>query len=1067
MARLTKPRGTASGPRAPEADYAELHARSAFSMLDGASTPEQLVRRAAEIGLPALALTDLNDLGGAIRFAEACRDHDVRPIFGGEVSLAPGGSVVLLCENAGGWQNLSHLITHGRMHHERGLPAVDLDVLAAHAGGLVCTSGGREGAVDVAEAERGATAARQLTGTLAEIFRERFYIEVQDHDLPEDVHRIDARLRLARALDLPWVTAGDVRHATAAGKPIHDVLRCLERRIPLDEAGDRLFPNDARRLISPAEARQRWHAAPAGRLRTLEVAERCQFHVLRDLRPTLPRFPLPEGLTDADAYLEQLVREGMRSRYPRPTEKHRRQIRHELDVIRRLGLAGYFLIVHDIARFARHRGVLTQGRGSAANSAVCYCLGITAVDPIGLDLLFERFLSEGRGEPPDIDLDFAHRDREEVLQYVYDRYGRDHAAMVCEVITWRGRSAVRDAARVLGLPAEVGDRLAGQVGPGVPTDARATGATTAADLLLQGGFERTGLDPNDGRMRALVRILRGLEGLPRHRSIHVGGFVLTGEPLAEVVPIEPAAMEGRTVVQWDKDDLEPVGLVKFDLLGLGMLTLLSDALALVKQHRGETLDLAALPPDDPATYEMMQRADTVGLFQIESRAQMSSLPRNRPERFYDLVVQVALIRPGPIQGEMVHPYLRRRRGEEPVSYLHPILKPVLERTLGVPLFQEQGMKVAVTAAGFTANQADELRRAVSSKRMKNRMARLELELLQGMERNHIPRKVAERIVKQLSAFASYGFPESHAASFALLVYASAYLKRHYAPEFYAAILNAQPMGFYPVGTLVSDARRHGVEVRPPDVVHSDWLCTLERSPSPAHPFAVRLGLRMIKGLGARAHEGIERARRARAFASIEAFAHASALPKQSLVALAEAGALDGLDGTDRRRSLWEVLRIARPKAGPLDIRPGDPAPAPLPDMAEAQAVVADYVSTGASAERHPMEFLRARCAAEGIPPLGDLARFPEGPVRVAGLVNSRQRPATARGFVFLSLEDETGMINIVVPPPLFARRRDVILAHSMLVVWGHLERRQGASNVRAERIEPVPATFRAPSHDFH
>ncbi|MFW6052030.1 MAG: DNA polymerase III subunit alpha [Myxococcota bacterium] len=1051
--------------------YAELHARSAFSMLDGASTPEQLVRRAAELGLPALALTDLDDLGGAVRFAEACREHDVRPLFGAEVTLGEPatGSVVLICESPTGWRNLSRLVTRGRMSAPRGRPAIDLDGLAAHAGGLVCLSGGREGALDAAAAAGGERAVRSLAGTLAELFPDRFYVEVNDHDLAEDVRRIDARLRLARALDLPWVVGGDVRHATAGEKPIHDVLRCLEHRLTVDEAGDRLFPNDARRLVSPVEAHRRWHAASAGLLRTLEVAERCRFHLLNDLRPTLPRFPLPAGVDDADAYLEQLVLEGMRTRYPQPTDRHRRQIRHELDVIRRLGLAGYFLIVHDIARFARHRGILAQGRGSAANSAVCYCLGITAVDPVGLDLLFERFLSEGRGEPPDIDLDFAHRDREEVLQYVYDRYGRDHAAMVCEVITWRGRSAVRDAARVLGLPTEIADALARQVGPGVPTDVRAPGPASAADVLLQGGLERAGLDPSDGRTRALIRVLRGLEGLPRHRSIHVGGFVLTGEPLAEVVPIEPAAMEGRTVIQWDKDDLDPVGLVKLDLLGLGMLTLLSDGLELVKRHRGETIDLAALPPDDPAVYRMIQHADTVGLFQIESRAQMSSLPRNRPERFYDLVVQVALIRPGPIQGEMVHPYLRRRRGEEPVRYLHPVLEPVLERTLGVPLFQEQGMKVAVAAAGFTPTQADELRRAVSSKRMGRKMARLKVELLQGMERNRIPRRTAERIVKQLAAFASYGFPESHAASFALLVYASAYLKHHYAPEFYAAILNAQPMGFYPVGTLVSDARRHGVEVRPPDVRHSEWPCTLEPSSgddAPAHPFALRLGLRMIKGLGPKAREGIERARRARALHSVEAFAHASALPKKALIALAEAGALDGLCGTDRRRSLWEVLRVARPRAGPLDLRPGDPAPADLPPMHEGQEVAADYASTGASSGRHPMELLRERLANAGIPPLGALDHLPVGTVRVAGLVNSRQRPATAKGFVFLSLEDETGMVNVIVSPRLFAERRDVLLDHSVLMIEGHLERHQGALGLRAEHIDALPAAFRAPSHDF-
>lgn len=1049
------------------APYVELHARSAFSMLDGASTPEQLARQAADLGLEALALTDLDDLGGAVRFAEACAEHGVRPIFGAEVSIdGAGGSTVLLCEDARGWANLSTLVTRGRMGSSRGLPAVDLDRLAACSAGLVCLSGGREGALDLAAAAGGESGARRLAGALRDVFGDRFYVEVQDHRLPEDVARVASRLDLARALDVPWVVTGDVRHASAHDKPIWDALRCLERKVTLDTAGDALFPNDARRLAPPTEVARVWRHAPAGTLRTLEVAERCRFRLLQDLRPTLPRFTIPDGVADADAYLEALVREGMRARWGTPSDRHEAQVRHELDVIRRLGLAGYFLIVWDVVRFARSRGILVQGRGSAANSVVCYCLGITAVDPVGLDLLFERFLSEGRGEPPDIDVDVAHRDREEVLQYMYRRYGRDNAAMVCEVICWRGRSAVRDAARVLGLSVEVGDKLARQVGAHVPTDAPLEGAAAAADALVRGGIERAGLDPRDGRMRALVRILRGLEGLPRHRSIHVGGFVLTGEPLSSVVPIEPASMADRTVIQWDKDDLDPVGLVKIDLLGLGMLTLLSDAIALVKQHRGETIELARIPPDDPATYAMIRRADTVGVFQIESRAQMSTLPRTAPRRFYDLVVQVALIRPGPIQGDMVHPYLRRRRGEEPVTYPHPLVAPVLERTLGVPLFQEQGMKLAVVAAGFSASQADELRRAMSSKRLRHRMARLSLELLQGMEKNGIPRDIAERIVKQLAAFASYGFPESHAASFALLVYASAWIKRHRTPEFYASILNAQPMGFYPIGSLVADARRHRVEVRAPDVARSEWLCTLEPAASGPHPLALRLGLRLVHGLGARARAAIERALAARAVGSIESFAHASGLGRPALERLARAGAFDSLAG-DRRRALWEVLRVARPLAGPLDVRAADPFPPVLSPPTEAEATFEDYAVIGASATRHPIEFLRDRLTAWGVPAIGALRTRRPGPVRVAGLVTSRQRPATAKGFVFLSLEDETGMANVVVSPKLFAERRDVIVDHPVLLVEGTLERAHDVTNVIARDVHALADLPGASSHDFH
>ncbi|HJL15042.1 MAG TPA: error-prone DNA polymerase [Sandaracinaceae bacterium LLY-WYZ-13_1] len=1084
--------------------YCELHARSAFSLQDGASLPEDLARRAADLGLPALALTDRDDLGGAVRFAEAAAEHGIRPLLGAELSLDGGGSVVLLCEGARGWANLSTLITRARMGRPRGAPAVDLDTLARHADGLVCLSGGREGALDAAAHAGGSAAAERLAGTLAECFPRGFYVEVSDHALTEDVPRIRQRLTLARRLRVPWVVTGDVRHATAADKLVHDALRCLSRKIPLDEAGDALFPNDARRLRSADEMHRTFRDAPAGVWRTLEVAERCRFR-LADLRPSLPRFPLPEGVDDADAYLAQLVREGARRRYGlRFTDRHRAQVAHELEVIRRLGLAGYFLIVWEIVRFARHAGVLAQGRGSAANSAVCYCLEITAVDPIGCGLLFERFLSEGRDEPPDIDVDLAHQDRERVLQHVYERYGRDHAAMVCTTVTWGARSAVRDAARVLGLPAEVGDRLAKEVGPSTPTDGPVHTAGAGARELSRGGLARAGLDPRSGTARALVRLVRGLADLPRHRGIHVGGFVLTGEPLHQVVPIEPASMDGRTVIQWDKDDLDPVGLVKIDLLGLGILTLLSGALDLVETHHGRRIDLGQLPPDDPETFALIRRADTVGVFQIESRAQMNTLPRTRPDRFYDLVVQVALVRPGPIQGEMVHPYLRRRRGEEPVRYLHPSLEPVLERTLGVPLFQEQGMKVAVAAAGFSAAQADELRRAMSSKRSGARMARLSLALIDGMRARGIDDAVAERIVAQLTAFASYGFPESHAASFALLVYASAWLKVHHAPAFYAAILDAQPMGFYPVGTLVADARRRGVEVRGPDALRSAWACTLEPASGP-HRFAVRVGLSLVRGVGEAQREALARAGEAarRCLATtglhgdahenvythedgdahgdeddgargrggleaLAAFVDSGGLPRRVLASLARAGAFDALVG-DRRRALWEVLRLARPRAGPLDRPAPAGAPPALAPPTEGERVIDEYATFGATTGRHPMALLRERLPPDVLRAEA-LARHRGGPVRVAGLVNSRQAPMTAKGFVFLSLEDETGMVNVVVSPQLAARQRRALVDHPVLLVEGELQRHQGARNVKAARLVPVrdvPGATDAGSHDFH
>lgn len=1040
-------------------EYAELHARSAFSLLDGASTPEQLAARAAEIGLQTLAMTDLDDLGGAVRFAEACRDEGVHPIFGAELSLQSGGSLVLLCENASGWSNLARLITIAR-REPRGWPAVSLDTLSEHHAGLVCLSGGREGAL-----EHDAS----LAEPLSDLFGDAFYVEVSDHELAEDVARIEGLLGLADRLGTPWLVTADARHAAPHDKCIHDALICLKHKHTIDTAGDRLFPNDARHLRAPIAVHRLWSSAPSGVLRTLEVAERCRFRLLEDLHPRLPTFPLPEGVDDGDAYLRTLALEGFRRRYASPSDAHHRQLDHELRVIRELGLAGYFLIVHDIVRFARHHDILAQGRGSAANSVVCYCLGITAVDPIGLDLLFERFLSEGRGEPPDIDIDIAHRDRERVLQYVYERYGREHAAMTCETITWRGKSSVRDAARVLGFPTEIADRLARQVGHRVPSDAGsdsvfARGAG-AADRLADGGLERAGLDARDARVRALLRLVRGLEGIPRHRGIHVGGFVLTGQALCEVVPIEPAAMKDRTVIQWDKDDLGPLGLVKIDLLGLGMLTLLSKCMEHVREHHGP-IALHTIPADDAETYAMIQAADTVGVFQVESRAQMNVLPRTRPERFFDLVVQVALIRPGPIQGEMVHPYMRRRRGEEPITYLHPLLESVLHRTLGVPLFQEQGMKVAITAAGFSPAQADALRRAMGRKRNQSQMARIALELLQGMQRNGISRDIAERIVKQLAAFASYGFPESHAASFALLVYASAYLKRHHPAEFYAALLAAQPMGFYPIGTILSDARRHGVRILGPDVNASFWETSLEPWDE---GLALRLGFRRVHGLGDKAQDAIERAIAARPFRDVDSFVRRAGLPSRKLVALARAGAFDSL-ASDRRRALWEVLRLTRPRAGPLDVAAPDPHPVPIEAPSDAQRALDDYATLAGSPDLHPIAFLADRRRAAKMPTIAELKTRPTGRVRIVGLVIARQRPETAKGFVFLAIEDETGIANVVVRPDVFDRQADVIAESPVLYVEGELERKHDVVNVIGRVFKPVrrvPGAEDVKSHDFH
>ena len=1226
--------------RARDAGYVELHCHSSFSLLDGASSPEALLTRAATLGYPALALTDHDDLGGIVRFSEAAREAGIGGIVGVELttsverraSPSVATHLVLLAESREGYANLSTLVTRARMDRPRGSPAVPLELVARHAAGLYALTGCPRGWVPSLVARGDVAGARAAAGALAEIFGGRLAIECWDHDLPEERAVVRELIALARATDLRWVVTNDVHYATAGGRVVHDVLSCLRHGRTLDEMGTRLRPSGEWHLRSAAQIRRRWRHDDAGVRATLEVAERCAFR-MEQLRPSLPGFPTPPGVTP-DEYLEALVEEGAQERYgardagrgareerpeavprPAPRAPHtaaprevQEQLAHELSIIRRLGLAGYFLIVWDIVRFARREGILCQGRGSAANSAVCYCLGITAVDPIRLGLLFERFLSEDRQEAPDIDLDFAHRERERVIQYVYERYGRERAAMVCEQVTYRGRSAVRDAARVLGFSTEQADALSalsdrfsarataealrtGTVGSadavaaeqsrvtqGEPSHARrdadkravaravaeslgqrmvgGTEATTrsraekeaakqvarpmtSADrpkpnaayepygspsaqraggnwwedphapgghaerrnpttaLRATGGeslVARAGLDPADRRVRALAEVVDGLHQAPRHRSIHVGGFVLTEEPLSTVVPIEPASMPERTVIQWEKDDLDPVGLVKIDLLGLGMLTVLQDCLRYVRETRGVALDLGRLAMDDAAVYEDLCRADTIGVFQVESRAQQNTLPRLRPRCFYDLVIEVALIRPGPIQGDMVHPFLRRRAGLEPVTYPHPALEPILRRTLGVPLFQEQGMQVAIACAGFSAGEADTLRRAMGHKRSRERMAEICGRLVAGMARNGIPEQTAERIYNQINAFADYGFPESHAASFALLVYASAYLRHYYHPEYLAAMLNAQPMGFYAPGTLVEDARRHGVEVRPVDLTRSLWDATLESeqkasgnrnqkgSQAPDSCFlmpppSVRLGLRSVSGLGARARERLERALAEGAFASPADVVRRAGLDRRALRLLAEAGAFDAFFPDEpaarrRRAALWALLAEERGTAGPLAPQPAGPPPRTLPPMSQPELTEADYRLTGISLLGHPMLHLRDALLLNNVRTARDvLAHGRDGErAAVAGLVICRQRPGTARGFVFLSLEDETGIVNVVVTPQRFERQALMISTSPLLLVRGTLQVEGRVVNVRGDVFRQLAAGVgeeHVRGHDFH
>jgi len=1203
MTRISNPSG--HGSRVTAGEYIELHCHSAYSLLDGAALPEALVARAAELGLPALALTDKDELGGVVRFSQRADELGLQAIIGAEITFSAGQqfsaapaapidrqsarrttaigrgasaehfypraqraaendaegvtraaqnfSIVLLAENRTGYGNISSLITRGRMHSARGEPSVTLETLAHHAGGVFALTGGPRGWVPSLVAAGDADAACDATAALLDIFDRRVAIECWDHGLPEERRTSQALIAIARALDIPWVVTNDVHYARARDRVVHDVLACLKHQKTLDDMGTRLRPNGEWYLKSAAQMLRRWQQAPTGIRNTLMVAERCAFQ-MKDVKPTLPAFPLPPGVS-ADEYLERLVAQGATERWGEQpdvrrqtsdvrTTEHNRQLAHELGLIRKLGLAGFFLIVWDIVRFARRRGILCQGRGSAANSAVCFCLGITAVDPVKLGLLFERFLSEDRTEAPDIDVDFAHEEREHVIQYVYEKYGREHAAMVCEQITWRGKSAVRDAARVLGFSVQQADRLAmlsdrhsakataaalkgednandngrpaseqrrkrsgrmddgwsgiAMAPAGLPTARTAVAATgPAPEARPSTVIEHAGLDPNDRRVQVLAELVDGLHQLPRHRSIHVGGFVLTEEPLATVVPIEPASMKDRTVIQWEKDDLDPMRLVKIDLLGLGMLTMIQKCITYVRQARGVTVDLARLDMTDQNVYDDICKADTIGVFQIESRAQMNTLPRLKPRSFYDLVVEVAIIRPGPIQGDMVHPYLRRRAGLEPVTYPHPSLEPILKRTLGVPLFQEQGMQVAIAAAGFSPGEADQLRKAMGHKRSHERMAAICQKLIDGMERNGIPRETAQKIYNQINAFADYGFPESHAASFALLVFASSYLKHYYAPEFTAALLNSQPMGFYAPGTIIEDARRHGVKVRSIDVRVSAWDHSLEqRSGLPAlgsrqqsgrkpraesrEPPAVRLGIRLVKGLGSKAQETFEAARAHGPFTSVEDFVRRTQFDRRTLRHLAMAGAFDGFlksepDLQKRRAALWQVLDSARGDAGPLaprsHSRPRTAPKAPLPPMSPGELTEADYRMTGVSLNGHPMIHLRALLTPNGVQTTAQIARARDGArIAVAGLVICRQRPGTAKGFVFLTLEDEFGLVNVVVTPQRFERQALLISTTPLLLVRGQLQIEQTVVNVRARMFRGLQAEVGAEyarSHDFH
>jgi len=1033
--------------------YVELNAASAFSFLRASSPPEALVERAARLGYPALALVDRDGVSGAPRFFKAARQAGLRPLVGASLTLKSGGCLPLLVESRTGYRNLCQLVTRMKAGVPKGQGALHLAELERFSEGLVALPG-LETLGHPPDTDR-------LAQLLQAFGTRSLAVDVQRHRRRDQEAGNQALLDLADSLGLTAIATNGVRHAAPRGRALYDALTCIREKRTLESAGRLLAAHSNRHLRSPAQMRALFCDRPDLVRNAEALADRLRF-TLDDLGYRFPEYPVPPGET----MLSHLVRAtdaGARQRYRPYHEKARRQIERELALIGKLQLEGYFLIVWDLVNFCRREGILVQGRGSAANSAVCYSLGITAVDPVGMELLFERFLSEERGEWPDIDLDLPSGDRRErVIQYVYERYGARGAGMTANVITYRDKSATREMGKVLGMGPDEIERLSRHMRRFEWLDPNDT---------LEARLRRAELDPGDARIRHFARLFEEIQDLPRHLGQHSGGMVIAQGALDGVVPLEPASMPGRVIVQWDKEDCADLGIVKVDLLGLGMLSAIQDCQTLLRD-RGVEVDLAHLPQDDPAVYRTLQQADTVGLFQVESRAQMATLPRMRPERFYDLVVEVAIIRPGPIVGKMVHPYLRRRAGREAVSYAHPLLEPILKRTLGVPLFQEQLLRMAMTVADFTGGEAEELRRAMGFKRSQQRMVEIEKKLRAGMRRHGITGETADAVVRSITSFALYGFPESHAASFALIAYASAWLKVHHPAEFVCALLNNQPMGFYQPMTLVKDAQRHGVRVKPVDVTRSDWPCTIEADGT------LRIGLLYVAGLRRGVGERISAERERRAFASLQDFVDRTGLHRDEQRRLAEVGALNAF-GLTRRSALWQVERAGRPR-GPLfeaaereaaaaqgTAAPEDDAPSPLPEMDLAERLTSDLLGTGVTVGPHPMALYREALTARGVRSAAELARLPDGArVVVAGAVICRQRPGTASGFLFLTLEDETGLANAIVRPDLFQKRHDVLVRTGVLEIEGVLQNFEGVS-VQAVEVRPMAATPVPASRDFH
>ncbi len=1220
--------------------YIELHARSAFSFLEGASLPEELIGVCAHFHMPAMALLDTDGVYGAPRFHLAANKVGLKAHIGAEVTCAPvilsgaGASrskvpaeskdpyphdgvqqvgiphfarndkinarndksvgsdksfrLPLLVASRAGYQNLCRLITKMKLRAKKGEGAVTAEELEEHAGGLICLTGGDEGPLATTLRQNNPDQARRQLDQLTGIFgQNNVYVELQRHFHREEESRNRIAVDLARSLNLPLLATNGVDYAIPKARELCDAFTAIRHHRTLSTAGRLLSRNSERHLKSPGDMQQLFADLPEAIHNTVELSSRLEF-TLNDLGYEFPRYPVPEGET-MNSFLREQAWIGFRNRYGRASEdmqaKARRQIEKELALIEKLKLAGYFLIVWDIVRYCREQNILVQGRGSAANSAVCYSLGITAVDAVSMELLFERFLSEERGEWPDIDLDLPSGDeREKVIQYLYKKYGERGAAMTANVITYRNRMAAREMGKALGFDPETLANISAAV---------ATWEFRDENDALDRRFRDAGLDLTHPRLRKYYELCLAVQDMPRHLGQHSGGMVICQGQLDSVVPLEPASMPGRVVVQWDKEDCADMGIIKVDLLGLGMMAVLKDSIELIRRHYHEEVDLAHLPQDDSQVYSTLQQADTVGMFQVESRAQMSCLPRLRPMRFYDVVVQVAIIRPGPIVGQMVNPFLQRRQGKEEVTYAHPSLEPVLKRTLGVPLFQEQLLRIAMIAANFTGGEAEDLRRAMGFKRSQARMKEIEAKLRAGMTANGISPKAQEEIILSITSFALYGFPESHAASFALIAYASAYLKCHYLAAFTAALLNNQPMGFYSPATIVKDAQRHGLKLLPVDVTCSQWNCTLEAVPSSEYRVpskneaivcwpsvvgpedfdspaaerqqntahgasrgtakeiesrapegrkniedgkhfemgeslhsglgtrnsqlapALRMGLRYVRGLREEAARSLILERMRTPFASIHDLTRrVPELRKDELTTLAEIGALnsvasgqlsvpsktlviptpertrgaeESLPGSvlairnskpetrnpklplHRRDALWQIERAVRP-AGPLLEQNAEPDErSPLSPMNHEERLVADFHGTGLTVGPHPMAYRRAWLNAMGIRRASELRDLPTGKrLRIGGCVITRQRPGTAKGFVFLSLEDETGVANAIVRPDLFHANRLLLTSERFLAIEGILQNQDNVISVRAERVQPLFVTkAETSSHDFH